>query len=506
MRSPASPDTDGSRLEIEDHLLLAAVLLLPWAFGGVEIWAFRSAALLLAAAGASALVKSGWDGLGFGESRPLWIAPAFLLAGWALCQIVPLPPSVVATVSPEAHAIYAEAFPAYDGDDAAHGVEAIEGRALELVPEAEGQPLPEGPDGAIALATPDCLGTSWRSVSVEPSATVERLAWYFALLIGFLAIRRRVSNRRRRGIYLGALLADCTALALFAVVQAESWNGKIFWLRTLLVDAQPFGPYVNPNHFAGVMELAVPALAGVAWARLRQSGRGAIYEARFTVATVAAALCAAAGIAASSKIAALLLAASVVGLGIVGARSLRTRWIVIGASVVLLTIGSGLLVGTRLGGRVASWVEGSDTSYLLEGREAVWWAGGRMAADFPIVGSGYGTFGEVFERYTPPGADARFAQAHNDYLEVLLEGGFVGFALLSWLIVAYARRVRARIARLGVSPRVEALGILAGVLSLAIHAFFDFNHQMPANALLFVAFCAVLVPARAIDGGVEEPA
>ena len=43
------------RLESEDYLAIAAVWLLPWAFGGVEIWAYRSAALLLAAAAAVSL-------------------------------------------------------------------------------------------------------------------------------------------------------------------------------------------------------------------------------------------------------------------------------------------------------------------------------------------------------------------------------------------------------------------------------------------------------------------
>ena len=32
-------------LEAEDFLVLAAVLLLPWAFGGVEVWAYRTCRL-----------------------------------------------------------------------------------------------------------------------------------------------------------------------------------------------------------------------------------------------------------------------------------------------------------------------------------------------------------------------------------------------------------------------------------------------------------------------------
>ena len=59
------------RLETEDWLLLAAVLLLPWAFGGVEVWAYRPASLLIALAAAVALVKRGAAGLGLNR-RSRW--------------------------------------------------------------------------------------------------------------------------------------------------------------------------------------------------------------------------------------------------------------------------------------------------------------------------------------------------------------------------------------------------------------------------------------------------
>ena len=81
-------------LELEDYLLLAAVVLLPWAFGGVEIWAYRGASFLLASAAVVALWKHGWAGLGL-DRRARWLLPAFLLVLWGTIQIVPLPPAVI---------------------------------------------------------------------------------------------------------------------------------------------------------------------------------------------------------------------------------------------------------------------------------------------------------------------------------------------------------------------------------------------------------------------------
>jgi len=481
------------QLELEDFLLLPAILLLPWAFGGVEIWAFRSAALLVVLGAAVALVKRGWSGLGLEGRGSLWLLPAFLLAAWAAFQIVPLPGTVVRVLSPEAHAVYTEAFPAYAGEEQA-GVAALEARALKLVPEAEEHPLPDGNGPAIALDSPDCLSRAWRSISLEPGATEERLLWYLALLLGFMSVRTRVANHRRRSFYLAALVGSVAAMALFALVQAQAGNGKIYWLRETRVSAHPFGPYVNPTHLGGLMELAVPPLVALAWSRLRLRGRDALYEARFTLAALAAAICLAAGLASSSKMAAMLLAGSLIFLGAFGARSHRMRLIVVGVTLALIILGVAAMSGSTLGSRVISYVEQADTEYLLEGRAAVWQASAAMLADFPVTGSGYGSFREVFPRYTPPGAWLRFAQAHNDYLEVLLEGGLVGFALLGWLIVAYLSRVGGRLRHLGVDNRLVALGILIGIGALSVHAFFDFNHQIPGNALLFVAMCALLVP------------
>ena len=77
-------------LGLEDYLLLAAVLLLPWAFGGVDIWAYRGAAFLLVGSAAVSLWKEGWSGWGLRRGAG-WLLPAFLLAGWGALQLVPLP-------------------------------------------------------------------------------------------------------------------------------------------------------------------------------------------------------------------------------------------------------------------------------------------------------------------------------------------------------------------------------------------------------------------------------
>jgi O-antigen ligase len=218
-----------------------------------------------------------------------------------------------------------------------------------------------------------------------------------------------------------------------------------------------------------------------------------VYQAGFGAAAVAATFCFVAGLAAASKLAALLLVAELAALGLLAARTVGSRLSVVAASAVAVAAGALLLPGTRLGERLEFYLGRSQDIFLLEGRWTVWQTGAEMFRDFPLTGAGFGAFGPVFARYTPAGSASRWNHAHNDYVELLLEGGLVAAVLVIWLLVGFVRRVaESHRWKGGFSP--ARLGLLVGVVSLAVHAFLDFNHQVPANALLWVTCCALLVP------------
>ena len=73
-------------------------------------------------------------------------------------------------------------------------------------------------------------------------------------------------------------------LSGIALIYAATSNGKLLWVRETLNPARPFGPYVNPNHFGGIMELAVPWLLGYSWWRFRKGGLQALKEPQAPVA------------------------------------------------------------------------------------------------------------------------------------------------------------------------------------------------------------------------------
>jgi O-antigen ligase len=118
-----------------------------------------------------------------------------------------------------------------------------------------------------------------------------------------------------------------------------------------------------------------------------------------------------------------------------------------------------------------------------------------IGAFFPL-GSGAGTFQEAFPRFHPSGliVNNTINQAHNDYLEWLMEGGLLAAALVLVLLGVYCRqwfRVWAR----GAWSRFRFIQVGAGisVFLMILHGLTDFNLHIPANAVFFAFLAAVFV-------------
>jgi O-antigen ligase len=127
-----------------------------------------------------------------------------------------------------------------------------------------------------------------------------------------------------------------------------------------------------------------------------------------------------------------------------------------------------------------------------------------MAGDYTLTGSGFGAFSELIPAYLPRGENDHWFQLHNDYLEVYLAGGLVAVALASWLTLVFAIRA-VRVVRMESrhGRLLPSLGLVLGLLAIAVHESVDFNLQVPANALLFVVIAAIGVSPLA--GSAEAP-
>jgi O-antigen ligase len=148
------------------------------------------------------------------------------------------------------------------------------------------------------------------------------------------------------------------------------------------------------------------------------------------------------------------------------------------------------LVNIRGVGVILNWF--TDTTDAV-GRLAAWGDGWRVVRDFPVAGTGINTYRYVMLLYQKNVSDVWMTHAHNDYLQLLAEGGLlvsipVGAAVVL-LMVAIRRRLN--------SVRLESYeywvraGAAVGLLAVGVQELVEFSLHIPANALLFATLAAV---------------
>jgi O-antigen ligase len=335
--------------------------------------------------------------------------------------------------------------------------------------------LPLAGLGAIAVAQ-YAFG-----LSVYPYLTqVDLLLWSAYLILFFLAVESfHTLEQRKQFVWFLAALAFF--VSLFAIVQHFTFNGKLFWFIKLPHGVVPFGTFVNHNHFAGFLELAVPpGLALLLFSGVPREKR--VLLGLFTVVSIGA----------------LLLSASRGGIfgflfGFVtlcvfaGVFARKNHAVMIGGLVMLL---SGLVI-VWLGARhtIARFEKMTVASEMgPEGRLTFDQGAWRIFLSHPWWGTGVGTFESAYPHYeTADSANIIVNHAHNDYLELLadmgLAGGLCALALIVLLFRYGSANLRVTNGRAG---RAIVAGSLAGCVALLVHSFVDFNFHIPSNALLFL--------------------
>jgi O-antigen ligase len=136
--------------------------------------------------------------------------------------------------------------------------------------------------------------------------------------------------------------------------------------------------------------------------------------------------------------------------------------------------------------------ENPDHQGSLFYRQEIWKDTLKMFSERPILGAGLGAYEAVFPMYARHDGTFVVNYAHNDYLQALTDAGVVGGALALAFIVLIFRAVARGLASEDPLLGALALGCGAGVFSLLTHSLFDFNLQIPSNALLFLFLSAVL--------------
>jgi O-antigen ligase len=344
------------------------------------------------------------------------------------------------------------------------------------------------------------------SLSMDVEATWLAVEMLGALLIAFLIAATCLNGQDRLIWTKYFLICFGFALALFGLIQHFAWNGEFYWFVNSTVPvSSPFGPFVNHNHFAGYLEMIVPIPFALILTRAVRSELSLIYGFVGIIMSIAVIV----SLSRSGMI------SLICGLVFVFLFSLRSKILrddssssitlflsrMVAAAVLIVTIGAGIWwVGgdsvikrvemTDLSTEVANTNTGNKTFY--QSRGWIWRDTAAMIRDKWATGVGLGAYQTAYPIYSRQDGSLIVGQAHNDYLQVLADGGLVGAVLaLLFIILLFVDIVRATAHRNRVMAGL-ALGCGGGIFAMLVHSLFDFNLQIPSNALLFLVLTAVV--------------
>jgi len=362
----------------------------------------------------------------------------------------------------------------------------------------------------LPLRHPEDVGTHSiplvSSLSFDPYSTRFTLVQIAALAIYFAAVLVFTDTPKRLRLLVRTIAVFGFFLAIFGLTQSFTSPDRIYWMREL-PQSQAFGPFINRHHFAGYMELTLALPLGLVFS-------GAIEKEKKFIYLFAAGLMAVALIMTNSRGGIISLIAELVFL--VATMGLRRRRhkkrhderpprirsaamkAGLGLALIVALFGGVVLLGgedalTRIVGSVNS----DDPT---TGRAHFWSVTVDIIKTHPLIGTGLGAFGVVYTGYDSRNGLYRLEQAHNDYLQILSDGGIVGALLSLFFVVNLFRMGFSRRDSRDDFRRGVATGAMAGCFAVLVHSFFDFTLHTTANALLFLMLAALAT----MNGRVED--
>ncbi len=311
-----------------------------------------------------------------------------------------------------------------------------------------------------------------------------RLAAYF---IVFFLLTQAFRTRGELGKLAWFLIVFCFLVSVLAIIQYFTSSREIYWSEALKSDGEPFGPYVNRNHFAGFVELTLPL--GLALMAFR-----GVHREQLPLAVLLTVVPASALILSGSRggIIGFVFELGVLVLLVLARRSTawKTRRVVAASAIALVALAMAAWVGAdRAIARLSSL---KSPEVTLARRISMARGAAHIFLDHPIIGCGTGALVDVFPAYETAYDGKLVDHVHNDYLETLAETGLLGgLSGALFLGLLYRRALETFLAEQGHFSRALHAGAIVAVSGILLHSLVDFNLRIPSNMLLFLVQAAL---------------
>jgi O-antigen ligase len=468
------------RALIEDILTVSVLVVSPMLFGSVYTWAFSLVFFVAAALFFSSSVIN-VDAFKQVITEPVTLLfLAFMAVN--ILYVVPLPSDVIRAASPETVLLrerygmgqwarqclsvypYATGFFLLEVTGCFMFYLYAAGKLLAR----EGNPgrKREHPDKRLLFlaALAGVLSLSVHALA-DFSLRVPVNGLYFAALVSIILAlgmpgdKAKVNDRFLMTLVNGVVFAGFFT-ALFGMVQALSWNGKIYWL--LGKGEGVFGPFINNNNYAGFIEMCIPFPLVLfvdrvvdssfqykhrAWDRflwfLSDEASGAyLYLTAAVVMIVSLFMTPSSGGMISFTVSFFMIFVTLIAFLTRG----RKRGIFLSALVIAALFWAMLAwVGPdAFKGEVDKMKGILNGDARTQERVVIWKDSVKIMKDYPLLGTGLGTFPYIYSKYRTltDTLGARVEYAENEYVQLAVETGAMGTAFALVFLIFYLKRFR----------------------------------------------------------------
>ena len=379
------------------------------------------------------------------------------------------------------------------------------------------------PHGLHAMLSPESAAqyqlagvTAWSPLSLDPYSTAMFGLKSAAYALIFVLVLLLVNSKQRLVLLAYILVLSGVFQAFFGSMMTLS--GVEYLLFTKKVDSlgAASGTFVNRNHLAGYLEMTLAIGIGLllaswspddtirTWKQRARSLLRLILSAKLLLRAMLAIMVIGLVLTRSRMgntafFSSMMIAGAIALLMFrVNSGSIRQMFAKRETRSVVILLSSLMVIDLFIVGawfgveKVVARIEQSSTTTHDADRLEVSKNTIRLWQDYPLVGTGGGSFYTAYPRYRPEVIKYYYNFAHEDYLQIGAETGLVGFGLLgSMVLLSLGAALRAMKRRNDPLMRGMAFASVMGIVALLIHSTVDFNLQITANSATFMVILAL---------------
>ena len=449
-------------LKLSKKLFFFLFIFSPLAFGTTEPWSY---AIMEIGTGLACLL---FFISVFKNQESLYqvpgIIPLLLFLFYILFQLIPLPPFIVEYLSPQAFTIHQTTNQLLDMD-------------------------------------------RWMTISVNFKAGLSEFFRYSTYVMFYILTVQLLRKKETLQATVLTIAVFGGLLAFSSILQFYLTENMALWFRYSPINSIVVGPYANHNHYAGLMELIFPVVLGVFLFYRPRIGNTSVLKgiaeifsqekANIHILIGASALLIVISIFVSLSRGAMIstcLSLILFILFLLKRKISKGNTILMLGVVILTALSIGWFGWDQVIERFAKLKNAQGIIY--EARLDFWQDSQNIIKQYPVTGSGIGTFPHVYPLHRSFTSPYFLSHAHNDYLELLVEGGLIGFFLAaSFLLTLFYKTYKVFSKRRDAFSIYLYIGCITAMVSILFHSFTDFNMHIGANGLWFFFIAGIAVSA-----------